>query len=534
MGNASQHTFCGLAPCVASLRFSRGNHSHLDHGGMDLRRGRAESSLFLGRYHTAPRRMEDDYLLDEGSVLGTGCNGVVMLARSKEDPSGPQRFAVKQLRLSGVAADQRRRLRKEAAIFLRMDHPHIARLFDVYESDEYLHIVMECMEGGELFQRLEERGVFPESEAADIVWQILLALNYIHCHGIVHRDIKLENFLYDLQGIDHLKMIDFGFSKAWDSGSKMQRRLGTMPYTAPEVLARSYTSQCDLWSLGVIVFALLSGSMPFTGTTAAQMQRISEGKYVMVPEKWGSISVEAKHFVQSLLRVDPDKRLSAKGALEHAWVSKRHRQSGVVEVDHLVVDALRQFTQASRFRRCCLEIMAWSLSNEERAKVREYFIALDANKHGTILLWELQKLLQEKFCIPDDETRRIFDVLDFNRDSEVQYSDFLAAMLNTQIALHDALLHSTFKKFDTDHSGFITVEDVRAVIGDTFDGERVEKVIDEAVHVRDRRISYPEFVMYLRGDPPPSGCVQAVPTAVKAHLQCPNDLQAVSFGEFPA
>merc|ERR1719444_653260 len=93
---------------------------------------------------------------------------------------------------------------------------------------------------------------------------MLLAVNYIHSHGVVHRDIKLENFLYETKEGDHLKLIDFGFSKIWSPNTKMRASCGTLAYVAPEVLSQNYTSKCDLWSLGFIAFILLFGYMPFT------------------------------------------------------------------------------------------------------------------------------------------------------------------------------------------------------------------------------------------------------------------------------
>merc|ERR1740117_2836405 len=105
------------------------------------------------------------------------------------------------------------------------------------------------MDGGELFDRVIELKRFSEQDAADAVWQMLLSLNYIHSHGIVHRDLKLENFLYEKKDGRHLKLIDFGFSKIWDPNIAMQLSCGTLSYVAPEVLRKKYTSQCDLRSL---------------------------------------------------------------------------------------------------------------------------------------------------------------------------------------------------------------------------------------------------------------------------------------------
>jgi len=463
--------------------------------------------LCLGRYHVAPRALQDDYVIED-EVLGVGGTGMVKLARSKEEQrssdtgSGiPQRFAVKEAMVAGVKDEERQRMQSEVEIFLRLDHPHITRLYDVYESSEGLQLVMECMEGGDLFSRLETRRVFSEADAADTAYQILLALNYIHSHGIVHRDLKLENFMYDSAHGNHLKMIDFGFSRACSKHTRMCQPLGTVPYSAPEVLNRNYTSQCDLWSLGVIVYTLLAGHMPFPGATQIMMQRIKQGSYHMKHERWRSVSKEAKSFVKSLMQVDPDRRLSAPSALQHAWLGQRRMQSKKIEVHSGVINALRDFSYASDFRRCCMMLMAWCLSNEERAAVRQYFLALDRNKHGTIILPELQRAMQEaKHGTPEKEVRQMFDALDFNKDEEIQYSDFLAAMLNSRTELSDSLLYSAFKRFDADHSGYITVDNVRTVMGHSYCVNKAKALIKEADHTQDGQISYQEFVMYVTGE----------------------------------
>merc|ERR1719230_1397746 len=114
---------------------------------------------------------------------------------------------------------------------------------------------------------------------------MLLSINYIHSQSIVHRDLKLENFLYEKKDGNHLKLIDFGFSKVWQRNTKMDLSCGTLSYVAPEVLEKDYTSQCDLWSLGVIVFILLVGYMPFHGTEGSQIKNIKAGSYSVKPDK---------------------------------------------------------------------------------------------------------------------------------------------------------------------------------------------------------------------------------------------------------
>merc|ERR1719460_795791 len=135
----------------------------------------------------------------------------------------------------------------------------------------------------------------------------------MHSHGMVHRDVKLENFVYDTKDSKHLRLIDFGFSAEWNplTCRSMKKCLGTLSYVAPEVLNGSYTSQCDMWSLGVVAFALLSGGMPFYGSDSAQRRNIRSGSYFMKADRWRGISDEAQQFVKALLRVTPANRLSA-------------------------------------------------------------------------------------------------------------------------------------------------------------------------------------------------------------------------------
>ncbi|CAK0871934.1 unnamed protein product [Prorocentrum cordatum] len=239
-----------------------------------------------GRYHRYPKVMSQDYEVVD-KTLGSGMNGEVKMAVSKQSPSG-QKYAMKAFKFSNIAADKKKLLESEVEVFLCMDHPHVTRLYDVYEESGFLYLIMECMEGGELFDRVIELKTFKE------------------------KDGSVADFLYDRKGSDHIKLIDFGFSKMWDPNVKMQASCGTLAYVAPEVLEKSYTSKCDLWSLGVITFILLAGYMPFSGSDAQQTRNITAGKFTMKPERWDKVSAEGREFTLGLMQKDPAKRLSSR------------------------------------------------------------------------------------------------------------------------------------------------------------------------------------------------------------------------------
>jgi Ca2+-binding EF-hand superfamily protein len=323
---------------------------------------------------------------------------------------------------------------------------------------------------------------------------------------------------------------------------------------APEVLQQSYTDQCDLWSAGVIAFTLMSGSMPFSGSDRLVATNILQANYTMRAEKWDHISALAQDFVKSLLEENPETRLTAQAALEHPWLSTSTREERLASperstIDMSVVDALRQFGQAAEFRRCCLEVMAWSLSNEERASVRQYFVSMIDNQHGTVTRVQLKKLLQE-MDIASEETDQICNALGSNKDGEIEYSEFLAAMVGNRLDLHDELLRATFKRFDTNNSGYITAGNLSQVMGGTFGGMKIRALMAEADFLQDSRVSYPEFKSYLRGDPLTSpksgrtvlinhgkrcpneiGCLRCIPSACLARALCTSSAVKASKSE---
>ncbi|CAJ1359790.1 unnamed protein product [Effrenium voratum] len=443
--------------------------------------GRVGRLPVQGRYVTR-RRLEDDIEVT-GKILGTGCSGEVLAAHFRD---GPGRVAVKAYDLRLLDEAQRERLYAEVEVFLSLDHPHIARLLAVYESRTKLSLVMECMEGGELFDRVAHARQ-SEHQAAQATWHMLQAVSYLHRSGVVHRDLKLENFLYDASGSDFLKLIDFGFSKFFHQKKHMKEALGTMNYVAPEVLRQRYClGSCDMWSLGVIVFVLLSGEMPFQGSDVGTARAIKTGRFWMKPGKWFHVSKDGKDFVTRLLVVDPAKRMQAEDALRHPWVhSMKASVPGVRSTT--VVTGFRNIARASRFQRACLQAMAWSLTLAERRRLRGAFIRLSTD--GVIAREELQEYLS-KLSVGKEDFDAIMEFL----PEEIHYSDFLAAMMACESEQHEDVARSAFRHFDLEGVGHLTPARLQEVLGNEFD---VAAVFDEADLDRDGAISFHDFLAYL-------------------------------------
>lgn len=208
-----------------------------------------------------------------------------------------------------------------------LQHPNIIRLYDVYITDEKIFIVMELMEGGELFDYVVQKGTLTEEEASAIVRRVTSAIVYMHSKNIIHRDLKPENLLLrhipknpmDLE----VKIIDFGLSKAMDE-PLTSSFLGTRGYLAPEMLQRlEYSKAVDNWALGVIVFVLLCGCLPFDDDSQAipSDDHLVRSRFVLRFPRWAkNLSASAKDLLAHLLNVDPRSRYSAEQALHHPWV----------------------------------------------------------------------------------------------------------------------------------------------------------------------------------------------------------------------
>jgi calcium-dependent protein kinase len=469
-----------------------------------------------GRYHRLPRRLEDDYELRQDKPLGIGFSGSVILATSRRTGVA---YAVKSFSSASLNQSEKDMLAAELGIFLSMDHPHVARLMAVYETGARVSMVMECLEGGELLERLEEKKVFTEGDAAHATWQMLLALSYLHNEGVVHRDLKLENFLYEQRDGRFLKMIDFGFSIFFQKSIDMKDSCGTVFYIAPEVLNGRYQgSSCDMWSLGVVVFALLSGYMPFDGKSDEDIVRaIKSGKYKMHPSRWSHISPTARDFVMRLLRRSPGDRMTAQQALGHPWLA-RFSERGCVGLDSSspsstgssellpaddVAGAFLSFARATRFQQACMQMMAWTLPAEERRQLRDTFLEMDASRTGVIRFSELDQLLDERCGMSQLDRRSIreaMEVLDIDHDEEVHYSDFLAVMMALRLRQQDCgAIEEAFRRFDSKGLGYLTEEGLQKTLGEEVCPAELRRTFPLLDIDRDGRIHLDSFAAYLRG-----------------------------------
>lgn len=247
-------------------------------------------------------------------TLGKGNFAVVKLARHRVTKT---QVAIKIIDKTRLDSSNLEKIYREVQIMKLLNHPHIIKLYQVMETKDMLYIVTEFAKNGEMFDYLTSNGHLSEDEARKKFWQILSAVEYCHRHHIVHRDLKTENLLLD--GNMDIKLADFGFGNFYKSGEPLSTWCGSPPYAAPEVFeGKEYEGpQLDIWSLGVVLYVLVCGSLPFDGPSLpALRQRVLEGRF-RIPF---FMSRDCETLIRRMLVVEPGKRISLAQIRQHRWM----------------------------------------------------------------------------------------------------------------------------------------------------------------------------------------------------------------------
>mmetsp|Transcript_8387 Transcript_8387/g.13231 ORF Transcript_8387/g.13231 Transcript_8387/m.13231 type:complete len:536 (-) Transcript_8387:1711-3318(-) len=281
------------------------------------------------------RRVESDYAV--GSVIGRGTFCICKQATSRKTKA---QVALKVISKANKDFNQKT-ISKEISVMQKIQHPGCIRLYDQFEDSSAIYIVQEIALGGDLFDRIKAGGQLNEENASFVLRQMLNALSYLHSHNICHRDLKPENILMGHGNPDHrdywvAKLTDFGLSTDEADGYKetMSRVCGTPDYTAPEILKMAsspngtkpkgkYSSKVDIWSLGAILYTMLSGRQPFSfkeKNTADMLSRVLNGKYSFNGKHWKTVGEQAMICVCTLMDTNPETRPTASACLKVQWI----------------------------------------------------------------------------------------------------------------------------------------------------------------------------------------------------------------------
>ena len=256
-------------------------------------------------------------------ILGSGTFGNVILVKDKQ--SGLER-AAKELIKGTFDQNQFTGFLQELVILKsfvisNQDHPSVMKFYEVVETSTRFYIITEYLSGGQLFERLSKTPVVNEKVAAKYMFNVIISLNYIHKNGLTHKDIKPENLLLEFDAPDaHLKLVDYGFSLLKKTATGTKGPVGSVTYMPPEKFKSEETDKSDIWSMGVILFIILSGRVPFQGKTDSEtMQKILNKPLSMSSKAWETVSDDAKSLVARMLDKDPENRPSAEEIIMDPW-----------------------------------------------------------------------------------------------------------------------------------------------------------------------------------------------------------------------
>ncbi|RAL46520.1 hypothetical protein DM860_004799 [Cuscuta australis] len=440
-----------------------------------------------------------------GKLLGHGQFGYTYVAT---DRSTGDRVAVKKIEknkmILPIAVED---VKREVKILKALTgHENVVHFHNAFEDENYVYIAMELCEGGELLDRIlaKKDSRYSEKDAAIVVRQMLKVAAKCHLHGMVHRDMKPENFLFKSTKQDSpLKATDFGLSDFIRPGKKFQDIVGSAYYVAPEVLKRRSGPESDVWSIGVITYILLCGRRPFWDKTEDGIfKEVLRNKPDFRHKPWPSISTGAKDFVKKLLVKDPLARLTAAQALSHPWVREGGSATDI-PLDISVLANMRQFVKYSRLKQIALRALATTLDQEELAVLKDQFEAIDVDKNGVITLEEMRQALAKDipWKMKDSRVLEILQAIDSNTDGLVDFEEFVAATLHVnQMEEHNSekwhqRSQTAFEKFDVDRDGFITPQELQMHTG--LKGS-INPLLEEADIDRDGKISLSEFRKLLR------------------------------------
>ncbi|KQK21574.1 calcium/calmodulin-dependent serine/threonine-protein kinase 1 isoform X2 [Brachypodium distachyon] len=474
----------------------------------------SEPGVALDKSFGFSRHLSAKYEL--GREVGRGHFGYTCAAKAKKGELKGEEVAVKVIPKSKMTTaiaieDVRREVRILSSL---TGHNNLVQFYDAFEDEENVYIVMELCKGGELLDKILARGgKYSEVDAKVVMHQILSVASFCHLQGVVHRDLKPENFLFASKDESSaLKAIDFGLSDFVKPDERLNDIVGSAYYVAPEVLHRSYGTEADMWSIGVIAYILLCGSRPFWARTESGIFRAvlkAEPSFDEAP--WPTLSAEAKDFVRRLLNKDYRKRMTAAQALCHPWI--RGTQEVKIPLDMIIYRLMRAYISSSSLRKSALRALAKTLTTDQLFYLREQFELLGPNKSGYITLQNLKTALTKNTTYVMKDSR----IVDFvNTICNVQYrkldfEEFSASSVSVYqmegLDTWEQHARQAYELFDKEGNRPIVIEELASELG-LGPSVPLHVVLQDWIRHSDGKLSFLGFIKLLHGVSP-----RAIPKA---------------------
>ncbi|KAD4888105.1 hypothetical protein E3N88_20178 [Mikania micrantha] len=454
--------------------------------------------------------------LELGEEVGRGHFGYTCKAKFKKGEFKGQEVAVKVIPKSkmttAIAIED---VRREVKILRAMTgHKNLVKFYDAYEDYEKVYVVMELCEGGELLDRILSRGgKYSEDDAKAVLTQILSVVAFCHLQGVVHRDLKPENFLFTSKDENSsLKAIDFGLSDFVKPDERLNDIVGSAYYVAPEVLHRSYSTEADVWSIGVIAYILLCGSRPFWARSESGIFRAvlkADPSFDEVP--WPTLSSEAKDFVKRFNNANEVKvpldisilRLMKSLCVHllfvrllYGWVVMNIVHVQDCFFNHLVLDFFFLFVN--------LQALSKTLTIDELFYLKEQFSLLEPSKSGSINMENMKAALMKHATDAMKESRvhdflASLSALQYRR---MDFEEFCAAAINIyQLEALDRWeqhARCAYELFEKDGNRAIMIEELASELG-LSPSVPVHAVLHDWIRHTDGKLSFLGFVKLLHG-----------------------------------
>eukprot|EP00347_Sterkiella_histriomuscorum_P021405 403334086 len=374
----------------------------------------------------------------------------------------------------------------------QLDHPNIVQIYEYFQDDKNIYIIMEYLRGGSLFDRLKAINRFGEREAAFIMKQLLQALNYCFQKNIVHRDMKLENILFTQEDSLQIKIIDFGSAVFVDNQTQNLNRIVTAYYVAPEIINKEENiMKCDVWSCGVILFILLSGQAPFRGKDENEiLDRVLKAQVNFEENQWKTVSSRAKILIKQMLEINVKNRLNLVQCISSPWIKMLTKIDGSFRIDmHHIAKTIKQleaFQPGCKLRILTLHFsMKYFTFESHIDKFSKFYSYMDtrhvANMNERDLLKFAQRINKEEDLeILLQSLKKLVAKLDFGGSGGITFSEFMVAMMEVNKMISSQKLIKIFNQMDVDGDNYITIKDLYLFSGKKLEINQCQKMLEEA------------------------------------------------------
>jgi len=395
------------------------------------------------KFKTVNRFHEHYQLMKE---LGAGAFGTVKIGKHRKTqmPCAIKIIKKESLKVHEIYEELNK---NELEVLEVTQHPNITRIFELMEDKHYYYIVMEIITGGNLLQVIGKMKWFTEQQAAKVIKQLLLALNFMHQKNIMHRDLKPENILVEENADDvnnndiYIKLTDFGFATKYDSNKKQTLSLGSPLYMAPELCKEiAYDNKVDVWAVGVITYILLSGSPPFYDRKRTNTKQAIYNDIIKNEPDYSLLKTDsslAEEFIRTALMKSGSKRASIEQMLNHEWIKKNEGDNSISQDKQLDLSKnLAAFAKTSNFQSGICSILANLMTKTTDLKeLNKMFVQWDTSQDGQLSYEELKENMAEistLFQMDAPDVENLMRAADTNRDGQVDYTEFITAAFDKQ------------------------------------------------------------------------------------------------------